>query len=72
VVAAPVGGYLQAWPADQPRVSTSVINFSAGQTRSNNAILPISADGLGMLAVQPGVPGGRTVQLVIDVSGYFE
>jgi N-acetylneuraminic acid mutarotase len=72
VVGATGGGYLQAWPADQPKPSTSVINFSAGQTRGNNAILALSSDGLGMLAVQPMVGGGGTVHLVIDVYGYFE
>ncbi len=72
VVGATGDGHLQAWPADQPKPITSVINFSAGQTRANNAILPLSSDGLGMLAVQPVVVGGGTVQLVIDVSGYFQ
>jgi hypothetical protein len=66
------GGYLQVWPADQPKPSTSVINFSAGQTRGNNAILALSSDGMGMLAVQPLVGGGGTVHLVIDVYGYFK
>lgn len=72
VVGADGGGHLQVWPADQPRPNTSVINFSAGQTRANNAVLVLSSDGLGRLAVQPVVVGGGTVQLIIDVSGYFE
>jgi N-acetylneuraminic acid mutarotase len=72
-VVAPTGsGHVQAWPADASKPSTSVINFSAQQTRANNVVLQISADGLGMLAVQPVVAGGGTVQLIIDVSGYFQ
>jgi hypothetical protein len=72
VVDATGGGNLRAWPADQPKPGTSVLNFSTGQTRANNAILPLSSDGQGMLAVQPLVIGGGTVHLIIDVSGYFE
>ncbi|HVR96076.1 MAG TPA: hypothetical protein VMW27_05645 [Thermoanaerobaculia bacterium] len=72
-VVVPTGsGHVQAWPADAPKPSTSVINFSANQTRANNAVLQISAEGLGMLAVQPVVAGGGTVQLIIDVSGYIQ
>jgi hypothetical protein len=72
VVGATGLGYLQAWPADLPQPSTSVLNFSAGQTRANNAILPLSTDGPGALAAQALVLGGGTVHLVIDVNGYFE
>jgi N-acetylneuraminic acid mutarotase len=72
VVGATGGGFLQTWSADQPQPGTSVINFSPGQTRANNAILQLSADGLGMIAVRPVVLGGGTVDLIIDVSGYFE
>ncbi len=72
-VVSPTGsGYVQVWPADAPKPPTSVINFSAQQTRANNAVLQISADGLGILAVQPVVAGGGTVQLIIDVNGYFQ
>jgi lysophospholipase L1-like esterase len=72
VVGATGGGHLQAWAADQPQPGTSVINFTAGQVRANNAILQLSSDGLGMVTVQPVVLGGGTVHLIVDVSGYFE
>jgi len=49
---------------------TSTINFGAGQTLANNAIFSLASDGSGGLAVVPTVPGG-SVQLIIDVNGYF-
>ncbi len=50
---------------------TSTINFSAGQTRANNAVLSLATDGTGGLAVLPTVGGTGNVQLIIDVNGYF-
>jgi hypothetical protein len=47
----------------------SAINFRGGQTRSNNAIPPLSATG--DLAVQCDMASG-SVHLIFDVSGYFE
>jgi len=50
---------------------TSTINFDAGRTRANNAVLPLATDGTGGLAVVPSFSGSGTVQLIIDVNGYF-
>lgn len=49
-------------------VSTSTINFSAGEVRANNAVLALGA--AGALQVAPGNPSG-TVDFIVDVSGYF-
>jgi hypothetical protein len=46
---------------------TSVINFGTGQTRANNAVLGVSS---GSIQVQDGSLG--TVQLILDVNGYFQ
>jgi hypothetical protein len=54
-----------------PNTSLSTINFSPGQTRSNNAILALASDGSGSLAAQPTVLSNGTVQLIVDVTGYF-
>jgi hypothetical protein len=51
---------------------TSVINFSTGQTRANNAIVGLATDGEGDLAARAFVGGGGTVHLVLDVDGYFQ
>ena len=70
-VAAPTApGHLSVYPADVAAPLVSSINFSAGQTRANNAIVPATADGSVAIKVKNGSAG--TVQLVLDVNGYFE
>jgi len=49
--------------------STSTINFSAGQTRANNAVVTFDA---GRALATATVAGSGTVDLILDVSGYFE
>jgi hypothetical protein len=50
---------------------TTTINFSAGQTRANNAVLPLAVDGSGGLRALASV-GAGSVHLIIDVTGYFQ
>jgi hypothetical protein len=52
--------------------STSTINFSAGQTRANNAVANLSTDGQGRLKAFATVTGPGTVHFIVDVAGYFE
>jgi PKD repeat protein len=71
-VVSPTGaGFISVFPGNYPVPVASTINFSAGQTRTNNAILPISSDTSGTLSAQPVVTGNGNVQLVVDVNGYF-
>jgi PKD repeat protein len=71
-VVSPTGdGFVTLLPGNYPIPNASTINFSAGQTRTNNAILPISSDGGGTLAAQPLVTGAGNVQVIVDVNGYF-
>jgi hypothetical protein len=68
---APTGpGNLTLFPSDVPAPPTSSINFVTGITRSNNAILLLSA-GTGSLVARSLVGGDGEVHLVVDVSGYF-
>jgi ELWxxDGT repeat protein len=69
VVGATAGGHLVAWPAGTAMPATSTMNFSTGQVRANNAILPLAASGLD---VRPTLSGGGTVHLILDVVGYFQ
>jgi len=55
--------------SEGPLPSTSSINYLAGQTRANNAVVSLSAGGA--FTVHCDQSAG-TVDVIIDVSGYFE
>jgi len=61
-------GHLTAFPDGTAMPGTSLLNFRAGQTRANNAILTLGASG--GVTVLAALPSG-TVHLLLDVSGYF-
>lgn len=65
-------GNLRFGPGGEAIPSASAINFAAGETRANNAILKLAEDGSGILRVLPFVAGGGTVDLILDVNGWFE
>lgn len=72
-VVAPTGtGYVTLFPAGSPVPTVSTINFTAGQTRSNNAVVNLSGDVIGSIGAQASVAGGGQVHLIIDVNGYWE
>jgi hypothetical protein len=59
-------GHLTAFPADQPGPSTSSLNFGAGQTVANLAVVPLDADGRMRLR------SVGTTHAVVDVVGWFQ
>jgi hypothetical protein len=64
-------GFLSLFPGDFGIApSHSNINFSAGQTRANNTVVLLATNGAGTLAVLNGSAG--TVNLIVDVNGYFQ
>jgi hypothetical protein len=63
-------GFLVLFPGSTAAPGTSTINFTAGATRANNAVLPLGADGT--LGVTPFVSGNGTVHVILDVTGYFQ
>lgn len=65
-------GNLRVYPGDVTAPTASTMNFQAGVTRANNAMLPLSDDGMGTLGFLASVSGGGTVHVVVDVVGYFE
>jgi len=72
-VTAPSGqGFVTLFPGNLTAPATSTLNFSAGQTRANNAVAALSTDGLGRVKAVAAVTGTGTVHLIIDVNGYFE
>ena len=62
-------GNLRLHPGGTAVPLVSSINFKAGQTRSNNAVVPLSA--LGQLGAFLDQAAG-TAHLIIDVNGYFK
>lgn len=69
-VVSPTGGGNVRFSPGCPPTLASAINFSAGQTRANNALLELGAGGI--LTATPTIAGAGTVHLVIDVNGYFQ
>jgi glucose/arabinose dehydrogenase len=64
------GGHLRIHPAGSPLPNVAAINFSAGQTRSNNAVLPLG--NAGGISVYAGVGAGLAVDVILDVNGYYQ
>lgn len=62
-------GHLTLFPSGTTPPLASTINFQAGQTRANNAILPLGSGGT--ISVVSGQPTG-TVHFILDVNGYFQ
>ncbi len=63
-------GNLNLYPANQAAPLSSTINFAAGATLANNAIIQLATDASGGIAVKNNSVG--TVHLIVDVSGYFQ
>jgi hypothetical protein len=62
-------GNVKLFPGDGIPPLASSLNFSAGQTRANNAIVLLAIDGSGVLSIQNGSTG--TLHFILDVNGYF-
>jgi hypothetical protein len=62
-------GNLRLYPDATPVPAVSSLNYSAGQTRGNGAIVALGAGG-GIRARVTQASG--TAHLVLDVNGYFE
>jgi uncharacterized repeat protein (TIGR01451 family) len=62
-------GNLRLYPAGQAPPLISTVNYSAGQTRGNNAVVQLN--GAGEFAVYCAQASG-TAHAIVDVNGYFE
>jgi uncharacterized repeat protein (TIGR01451 family) len=60
-------GNLRVFPGVDPSIS-SAINYVSGQTRANNGIVPLAADGT--VGVRCDQASGTT-EFILDVNGYF-
>jgi PKD repeat protein len=64
-------GTLVLFPGNYPVPGTSTVNFTTGAALANNAIMPLSTDGTGKLAILATVVGNGAVHAAVDVVGYF-
>ncbi len=70
-IVTPTGsGNIRVYPGAGPLPLSATMNYSAGQIRANDAIVPLGP--AGDVRVRVGQGAGTTVDLVIDVTGYFE
>jgi uncharacterized protein YvpB len=60
-------GFLTVYPAGEGTPNSSNLNFLAGETVANLAIVPVGAGG--QIAIYNAI---GTVQVVVDLQGYFE
>jgi hypothetical protein len=64
-------GYVVATPAaPPPNPATSTINFPLGDTRANGLVTPLNGSGDTYLMYVGA--SGKTTNLILDLSGYFE
>jgi hypothetical protein len=69
VTQAATAGHLTVYAGGTSTPLASSVNYRAGQTRANNAVVPLGV--AGDIAVFAGLPSG-TVHFILDINGYFE
>jgi hypothetical protein len=76
IVTPTVEGYLKLWPAGGTEPLVSTLNFLAGDTIANGAIVPLAAvvGAANDLSVRisEATTGAGTADFIIDVTGYFQ
>lgn len=65
-------GRITLFPGDGSAPSTSTVNFARGETRANSILLPLASNGDGTFRATAFLIDGGKVDLLLDVSGYFE
>ncbi len=69
VTAQTAGGWVLLGPVETTSATSSTINFPLGDDRANG--VTVALGGTGTLSGLFGAPGGKTVQIIFDVTGYF-
>ncbi len=70
LVGATTDGFLTLGASDRALPGTSTLNFRPEVVRANNAIIGLSNDGAGGFTAYNGSPA--SVQLIVDVNGFFQ
>ena len=63
-------GYVTLYPSGEQAPATSTVNFSLSQTRSNNAVVALGANGAITVLLISGSFG--QAHIIVDVNGYFQ
>jgi endoglucanase len=66
------GGVMTLFPGDAAAPGTLTLSFTASTNRANNSVMGLASNGDGTLAVLAEITGGGTMNVAIDVNGYFE
>jgi hypothetical protein len=66
-------GHLTIWPYNTALPPVSTLNFNGAEPAiANGAIVPVTADPSFQISARPVLGGtGGTVQLILDITGYF-
>ena len=64
------GGYVTAWPCDQPKPQSSVLNLWPGVLHSNLALLQLSSVN-GSICVQSTTYDGSPLHVIVDAVGWL-
>lgn len=65
-------GFVALWPYDAPYPNVSTINFIAGENLANGAIVPVTVGSPDLNVVAAFEPGASGVNLILDITGYFQ
>jgi hypothetical protein len=71
VVNGSAGGAIEVMPAGVS-TGTTTAQFHAGQVRADNAVVGLTGTPLGTISVQADMPAGTSVDVLVDVNGYFK
>jgi len=65
-------GFVALWPYNTPYPNVSTVNFIAGENLANGAIVPVTAGTPDINVVAAFEPGPSVVNLILDITGYFQ
>jgi hypothetical protein len=68
----PNTGRITLYPDDGTVPATSTINFRPSLNLANNAMMPLASNGDGTLVALAVIVGGGNVEMILDVTGYFQ
>jgi hypothetical protein len=71
-IQAPNSGSITLYLGDISVPGTSTISFSPLTNQANNTVMPLATNGSGTLKAMATITGGGSVNIVLDVNGYYQ